>query len=170
MSRCYESRVKKNLIFLISIHLILPPKCSLLLKRLKSGSKQVLQKGFSLVIDAGLVESFHRQVTPAPAEFESQSRHLSLTKMAASSSSLNSPFLPPHPPPPPHSSPPPAAFCFPSKESRMSLLIFSILSFYPPLRLLLNQHVLSGLFFVFFFCFSCLNLNLLRNKTKHANT
>lgn len=151
MSRCYESRVKKNLIFLISIHLILPPKCSLLLKRLKSGSKQVLQKGFSLVIDAGLVESFHRQVTPAPAEFESQSRHLSLTKMAASSSSLNSPFLPP--PPPPHSSPPPAAFCFPSKESRMSLLIFSILSFYPPFRLLLNRHVLSGLFFVFFFVF-----------------
>lgn len=71
-----------------------------------SPKRASIQEGFLLVIDAGLVESFHHQVTPAPAEFSSRSRHLSLMKMAASC------YSPRLPPPQPHSCPPPFTCCF----------------------------------------------------------
>lgn len=121
-----------------------------------------ITKGFLLVIDAGLVERFHRQVAPAPAENNSQSQHLSLMKMAASSSpsSLHLILLLSH------------LLLFvsplrnPECHSFLLLHLFLLSSSSPP-----PTHVLSGLFFwsFFFVLFFMLNLNLL-NKSKHANT
>lgn len=141
--------------------LILSPTCEYL----------SITKGFLFVIDAGLVERFHRQVAPAPAEFNSQSRHLSLMKTAASSSSSSPPERPP-PQPDCSSSFSPAAFCSPLRNPECHSCYFP-LHLLPPLCLL-HQHLYYLDFYFchfFLFLFFMLNLNLLRNKSKkHANT
>ena len=120
-------------------------------------------KGFLLVIDAGLVERFHRQVAPAPAENNSQSQHLSLMKMAASSSpsSLHLILLLSHL----------LLFVSPLRNPECHSFYFSISSPYPPLLLRLHQHMyyLDFFFVIFFVLFFMLNLNFIKQIKTHKH-